>query len=107
MKLIEMDQVSRGLHSQDTEIPPSSAFLSETMVNMDPEPPVWTDQQLLRGVARIKKTGWYRSIKNCGFQAVPAGYREGQIVLLVGTAAALGLAYLGYKRIRERSKTKP
>lgn len=60
--------------------------------------------QLLAGVKRIKETAWYRALRKRGLHFVPLHYQSGVIVVAVGTSASLGLAYLAYKRLKERQR---
>ena len=60
----------------------------------------------IEGVKRIKETPWYRVLKRRGLRFVPVDYQEGAILVVVGTAASLGVAYLTYKRMKARHQRK-
>jgi hypothetical protein len=79
-------------------------LLSPVALEVVLETPVSKPQQLVDGVKRIKETPWYRVLRKRGLHFVPIGYREGVIVLVVGTAASLGAAYIAYKRIKGRQQ---
>lgn len=64
--------------------------------------PVTRPQHLLDGIKRIKDTPWYRGLRRRGLHVLPLGYQHGRVLLVVGTAASLGAAYLAYKRLKHR-----
>lgn len=87
--------------------PPPSPTPLPVAMEVVLEEPVTRAQHLVQGVRRIKETPWYRLIRRRGLRFVPLGHREGAIVLVVGTAASLGAAYLAYRRLKHGHRSPP
>lgn len=72
------------------------------MMDVEFVDPVSRDEHVVEGVKEIKQTPWYRRIKRDGLHFVPHSYQNGHLIVLVGTAAALGGVYLTYKELKRR-----
>lgn len=86
------------------EIESHSSTLPEdkrSIIGIDFEEPIDTE----KGIKRLRSTGWFKDLKEKGLHVVPLPQkRSSQIALLIGTAALIGSAYLGYRHFKERSK---
>lgn len=72
-----------------------------TIIGIDFEEPVDPE----KGFKRLRSTGLIKELKEKGLHVVPLPQkRSSQIALLIGTAALIGSAYLGYRHFKERSK---
>ena len=104
MHIREMERVFHqdALHTLQ-EVRPES-LLPPVALNIALDTPVTKPRHLIDGVRRVKQTVWYRVIRKRGLRFVPLGYQAGMILLVVGTAASLGTAHSGYKRMKSNQR---
>ena len=92
-----------GPHVQEAQ--PRNGLLP-VAIHVELETPVSKPRHLIDSVKAIKATPWYRALRKRGFRFVPIGHHEGMVLVVVGTAASLGAAYLAYRRLKDRDAPK-
>lgn len=76
-----------------------------SIIGVDLEETIETPDQLFKGVKRLRSTDWFKGLKERGLRAVPLPQkRSSLLILLIGTTAAIGTAYIGYKQYKDRAK---
>lgn len=80
---------------------------NRSIISVAFEEPIKRPDQLFKGIKRLKATAWYKSLTEKGLNIVPIPQkRSSKIALIIGTAALIGTAYIGYRHYKEKNKNR-